>query len=774
MTDPPGDTRRTTLSPRPKGRGCAFNHDVVKATPRAAQAESVKKRFNVDSPTFTPASLAANGNQNKPKSTGISPKFANAAPFKPKGAGIGSRPASTAPSATPLAKGYNPNAPEWTALEAQEFLPSSYNNGATSPIDTMSSRDGEAIGSSCETPLDVPTDDPFVIIVNHAVSKYFGDAPLHVEPSPSVQLPSSPTSHQYPKPVKSFDRTKLLLASRSTLDASAAPFTPERLSPHLQSEAGNRRSTTYPLTKESLVGGSISNKDTEPYRKGSFQADQNGDTPSTIFDHYTPTPSHHGTSQAQINPYSQDGATMGTNTYFPGSNNYPQQLQHHLYAALPPHRELSQPNQRTARDFFIPENLRQTLARKSEASRMTIPNSTLPPTIAHYHSLVPLVNNSQKTNTLFGYQNHAYRAESNIDGRLYCLRRLQGYRVNEVASEHAIRNIQQNWKRVRNGSVVSVHLAFTNSSFGDSSLIVVTDFHPLSETLAQRHFTSSQRYANRYSTSHVPEETLWGYIVQIASGLKSIHSAGLAARVIDATKILLTDEGRIRLNACGILDVVQADAHQALADLQRLDLYLFGKVILALGSNNASQHNQAKAMETFSKCYSPHLRQVTSWLLGCISPQANDGIDNFLIQITSQMASTFDSALHQDDAIMSTLARELENSRMVRLNIKISMVLERPEYRDDPHWAAHGARECIRLFRDYVFHQVDAQGRPSIDLGHIIGCLNRLDVGSEEKVMLTSRDEETVIVVSYKEIKAALEGAYLDLYRRSRQPDYQQ
>lgn len=62
-----------------------------------------------------------------------------------------------------------------------------------------------------------------------------------------------------------------------------------------------------------------------------------------------------------------------------------------------------------------------------------MPDSTLPPTIAHYHSLVPLVNNSQKTNTLFSYLSHAYKAESNLDGKFYCLRRLQGmYRRDEV------------------------------------------------------------------------------------------------------------------------------------------------------------------------------------------------------------------------------------------------------------------------------------------------------------------------------------------------------
>ncbi|KAI4205976.1 MAG: hypothetical protein LQ346_001355 [Caloplaca aetnensis] len=117
MTDgPPGGIRRTALSPRPKGRGKSYN------------STGIPKRFNVDSPSFTPSSLAvhANGNQSTPKSTGISPKFASAAPFKPKG--LVSRPASTAPSNASSSKGYNPNAPEWNIPDAQEFLPQTLNN----------------------------------------------------------------------------------------------------------------------------------------------------------------------------------------------------------------------------------------------------------------------------------------------------------------------------------------------------------------------------------------------------------------------------------------------------------------------------------------------------------------------------------------------------------------------------------------------------------------------------------------------------------------------
>ena len=34
----------------------------------------------------------------------------------------------------------------------------------------------------------------------------------------------------------------------------------------------------------------------------------------------------------------------------------------------------------------------------------------------------------------------------------------------------------------------------------------------------------------------------------------------------------------------------------------------------------------------------------------------------------------------------------------------------------------------LKLFRDYVFHQVNANGAPWIDLSHIVQCLNKVRV----------------------------------------------
>ena len=44
----------------------------------------------------------------------------------------------------------------------------------------------------------------------------------------------------------------------------------------------------------------------------------------------------------------------------------------------------------------------------------------------------------------------------------------------------------------------------------------------------------------------------------------------------------------------------------------------------------------------------------------------------------------------------------------------------------DPQWSETGDRYMIKLFRDYVFHQVDENGAPWIDMSHIIQCLNKV------------------------------------------------
>ena len=321
-----------------------------------------------------------------------------------------------------------------------------------------------------------------------------------------------------------------------------------------------------------------------------------------------------------------------------------------------------------------------------------------------------------------------------------------------------------------NANVVSLHSAFTTTVFDDSSLIVVSDYHPDSRTVAEKSLGQMSGRSNRNAPPAISEKILWSYIVQITNAVKAVHSAQLAVRIFETNKILVTDENRIRLNGCAVEDLLDGEAH-ALADLQRLDFLKFGNFILAVGTAHMpSSSTRARQLDFFTQIYykaNPQLRVVVEWLLGHDRPENNDGIDGLVKLVSSTAIDAFDHSLHLNDQLYFSLNREIENSRVVRLMTKLSCLTERPEYEHDRTYSAQGTRAVLSLFRDYVFHQVNAQANPVVDMGHILSCLNKLDVGIEEKITLTARDEQSVIVVSYKELKGALESAWQELMRRA-------
>lgn len=491
-----------------------------------------------------------------------------------------------------------------------------------------------------------------------------------------------------------------------------------------------------------------------------------------------------GHQTAQVNPYAQDASSLSHSQYFAGAGGYQQPLQYHLYAPSGPSHQNLLDYQRKAYDFFIPEDLREDLQRKAEATQQTLPQSGLPAQVEVFHSLVPLDTSHQKNTTLFGYNSWLYKAVSSQDGRTYAIRRLEGYRLTDERGVQALRH----WNRVRNGGVVSIHQVMTTRAFGDSSLIFVMDYHPLAKTLAEQHFQNSPaRFSGpRNQSPHIEESELWSYVVQIASALKAIHSERLAARVISPSKVILTSKRRIRLSACGVQDVAQYSPTQQAADFQQEDFVQFGQLMLGLAINNATpMQNYPKSVEALSRShYTQRLKDCVQWLLlpspstgtpltptsAGASPSAKN-IDYFLTEIAVQVTLSLDESLHADDTLTSHLSRELENGRIVRLLTKLNMINERPDTfaaghtNADNQWSETGERYYLKLFRDYVFHQVDERGRPVTDLGWVIGCLNRLDAGSEEKIMLTSRDEQTVLIVTYRDVRRGLESAWQDVLK---------
>lgn len=128
--------------------------------------------------------------------------------------------------------------------------------------------------------------------------------------------------------------------------------------------------------------------------------------------------------------------------------------------------------------------------------------------------------------------------------------------------------------------------------------------------------------------------------------------------------------------------------------------------------------------------------------------------------IGARFYTQLDAAQMRSDVIENELAKEVENGRLFRLLVKLGTINERSEYSMDPTWSETGDRYLLKLFRDYLFHQVTEDGRPWLDMSHVVQCLNKLDAGVQEKICLMSRDEQNVLVVSYAELKQYFESSF--------------
>jgi len=373
-----------------------------------------------------------------------------------------------------------------------------------------------------------------------------------------------------------------------------------------------------------------------------------------------------------------------------------------------------------------------------------------------YHSLYPLDQDLSRENQgkMFGYTTSVYKAISTFDGLPYAIRRVEGFRL---SSDYALQ-AAETWRNIQHPNVVSLKEIFVSKEFGDnSSLFFTYEFFPGSETLESK-FLSQQG-------NPISEPVLWSFICQITSALKTIHSSGLVCRVIHPSKILLTGKNRIRLNGVGIFDVVNFDTPRNLAQYQHEDLLLFGRLILNLACRSAmstSNTNLAKSMEYVSIKYSKELYNLILYLL--TKPIINlPNIDDVVTMISGRLLQENNYLHTYTDDLQTELSKEYENGRLFKLVSKLGFINERPLYDMDPRWSETGDRYLIKLFRDYIFHQIYDDGTPVLDFCHVVETLNKLDCGVDEKILLMSRDEQSLLVVSYKDLKKCIDSAFAEL-----------
>ncbi|XP_022430253.1 PAN2-PAN3 deadenylation complex subunit PAN3 isoform X1 [Delphinapterus leucas] len=568
------------------------------------------------------------------------------------------------------------------------------------------------------------------------------------------------------------------LAPGMSLSAGSSPLHSPKITPHT-SPAPRRRSHT-PNPANYLVPSSASTPVNNPVSQtpSSGQVIQKETVGGTTY-FYTDTTPAPLTGMRSFKSYHRTACRTEGQIIevFP---NY------HIYPPTAPHVAYMQPKA-NAPSFFMADELRQELINRHLITMAQIDQADMPavPTeVDSYHSLFPLEplpppNRIQKSSN-FGYITSCYKAVNSKDDLPYCLRRIHGFRL--VNTKCMV--LVDMWKKIQHSNIVTLREVFTTKAFAEPSLVFAYDFHAGGETMMSRHFNDPN--ADAYFTKRkwgqhdgplprqhaglLPESLIWAYIVQLSSALRTIHTAGLACRVMDPTKILITGKTRLRVNCVGVFDVLTFDNSQnnnplaLMAQYQQADLISLGKVVLALACNSLAgiqRENLQKAMELVTINYSSDLKNLILYLL--TDQNRMRSVNDIMPMIGARFYTQLDAAQMRNDVIEEDLAKEVQNGRLFRLLAKLGTINERPEFQKDPTWSETGDRYLLKLFRDHLFHQVTEAGAPWIDLSHIISCLNKLDAGVPEKISLISRDEKSVLVVTYSDLKRCFENTFQEL-----------
>jgi len=114
------------------------------------------------------------------------------------------------------------------------------------------------------------------------------------------------------------------------------------------------------------------------------------------------------------------------------------------------------------------------------------------------------------------------------DSVTYALRRFDNVRTSSKITNAA----QDKWRHIRHPNLMGLERAFIHHK----ALFFLHSYWPTAQTLSERYVASRQP---------VSESTLWSYLTQLSSAIRSVHINNLACRCISTTRIMVTSGSRV-------------------------------------------------------------------------------------------------------------------------------------------------------------------------------------------------------------------------------------
>ncbi|PWV18658.1 hypothetical protein C3747_12g48 [Trypanosoma cruzi] len=350
-----------------------------------------------------------------------------------------------------------------------------------------------------------------------------------------------------------------------------------------------------------------------------------------------------------------------------------------------------------------------------------------------------------------------YQTTARYTGKEIALRRL----VMTTATAEECSAVNERFRHYRHPNLVPLTGVILTDEFvmGSKDVIMEYKFISGAKSLHEEFFLSGR----------ATEGLLWSFACQMVGLLRAFHETSVPLRGLHWSKILYVSvTGRFYFSGIGLVDLQEPkNSNPSIAVMMKQDIQALGIMLFQLSTRNLAARvddTLNQPMPGFSK---------TFWTLVKACLEGAPDIRDLCCALGERMSM---EVAHQEghaDYLVTQCAKEIHNGRLMRLMVKLNFVLESlndvPEHSTEAH-----NRYALRLFSQYVFNQVDENHRIRLDWGHVFHSLNKLDCGSEELVQLIGNDDgNTILVISYHDLRASLESAFEQLQLSASEADIQ-
>ncbi|GJQ09307.1 hypothetical protein GpartN1_g1098.t1 [Galdieria partita] len=398
-------------------------------------------------------------------------------------------------------------------------------------------------------------------------------------------------------------------------------------------------------------------------------------------------------------------------------------------------------------------------------------NTSLPTTINQYHSLC-----QEKSSGVPVFLN--YRSLSSLDGKVYLLRRVLG--AVPFDSQFVVKCVER-WKKVRHPSIVPLCEVFSTFAFTQGAaneLVFVYPFYDKAQVFRKVYIPDENEENNLLFP--LPEKVIWTIFIQLISSLDALHSAEMVAgESLSSSGILVVGTHRVRLNKCGIAESLSTDSvgsnsysqystsfafdieRKKQDDIWRLMHLLFLLTLRCQTSiikNGVLQIGVNDALNVLQNIgfYSHDTLNILSFLVDHYNRSLPISVTQICSIIAPRIIYDYGHVWLHADILEAQLDSRLNSSRLFQLISLFGFVMDWDDGSTISQWSETEDKYILRLFYDYMFHPYDNKKKRFFDISHVIECLNRVDVGSEELMLLASKDSKSLLVVSYADIRCSL------------------